>query len=118
MAHFANVENGIVNKVIVVENDICGDSFPESELIGQSFISSIGIEGVWLQTSYNKNFRGKFAGKGMMYSSEKDCFYGPSPFDSWVLDSSGDWKSPIPYPSDGKEYYWNEVSQSWDLLAD
>jgi hypothetical protein len=63
MAHFAKVASNIVEQVIVVLNSDCDDlPFPESEPVGQAFIASLGIEGTWLQTSYNGNFRGKYAG--------------------------------------------------------
>lgn len=65
IAHFARVEDGVVREVIVVNNVDCGNlDFPESEPIGQAFISKIGLAGNWRQTSYNNNFRGKYAGVG------------------------------------------------------
>ena len=79
MAHFAQVdEYQIVRNVIVVGNSDCGGGeFPESEPIGQDFIASIGIEGDWLQTSYNNNFRGQYAGQGMTYDPTLDQFVSP-----------------------------------------
>jgi len=78
MAHFAQVTNGIVEHVIVVANSDCGDlDFPASEPIGQAFIASLGIEGVWLQTSYNNNFRGAYAGIGYTYDEDSDSFVAP-----------------------------------------
>mgnify|MGYP000287657527 CR=1 FL=1 len=63
MAHFALVQNNVVDDVIVISNDDCDNlPFPESEPIGQAFIASLGIAGEWLQTSYNGNFRGCYAG--------------------------------------------------------
>lgn len=65
MAHFAKIENGVVSQVIVLNNSDCGGGeFPESEPIGNAFINSIGLPGVWKQTSYNSNFRGKYSGIG------------------------------------------------------
>jgi hypothetical protein len=66
MAHFALVDDtNTVREVINVGNDDCdGGNFPESEIPGQAFIASCGITGRWLQTSYNANFRGKYAGIG------------------------------------------------------
>lgn len=65
MAHFAKIDNGIVQQVIVVNNETLGDlEFPESEAIGQEFIASLGLDGSWKQTSYNANFRGKYAASG------------------------------------------------------
>ena len=70
MAHFAQVTNNIVNEVIVIANDDCDNlPFPESEPIGQAFIASLGIVGDWLQTSYNGNFRGTYAGIGFTYDA-------------------------------------------------
>ena len=78
MAHFAKVENGIVREIIVVGNENCaGGDFPESEAAGQAFIASIGLAGVWKQTSYNGNFRGSYAGIGFTYDPATDTFSPP-----------------------------------------
>jgi len=78
MAHFAQVDNNIVRNVIVIDNSDCGGGdYPDSEPIGQSFIAAIGIEGDWLQTSYNNNFRGAYAGQGMTYDPVLDEFVSP-----------------------------------------
>ena len=80
MAHFARVENGAVREVIVVSNDDCGGGdFPESEAAGQAFIASLGFAGEWRQTSYNANFRGKYAGIGDTYDAVNDVFVSPTP---------------------------------------
>ena len=78
MAHFAQIQNGIVGQVIVVSNDDCGGgTFPASEPIGEAFIASLGLTGEWLQTSYNGNFRGKYAGSGYTYDAVLDEFVAP-----------------------------------------
>jgi hypothetical protein len=78
MAHFAQLdESNVVVQVIVVSNDICNSEYPESEPVGQAFIASINIEGRWLQTSYNNNFRGRYAGIGYTYDAELDEFVAP-----------------------------------------
>ena len=78
MAHFAQVDNNIVRNVIVINNSDCGGGdFPDSEPIGQAFIASMGIDGEWLQTSYNDNFRGTYAGQGMTYDPVLDEFISP-----------------------------------------
>jgi len=66
MAHFAKIENNVVQEVIVVSNDDCGGGeFPESEPIGQAFIANtLKFDGVWAQTSYNASFRNCYAGVG------------------------------------------------------
>ena len=69
MAHFAKIENGIVQQVIVVANSDFGNmDFPASEPVGQAFIASLGLDGEWLQTSYNANFRGAYAGTGYTWN--------------------------------------------------
>jgi len=78
MAHFARIDNGIVRQVIVVSNDDAPDPYPESEPIGQAFIAEIlGLSGVWLQTSYHGNFRGRYAGVGYIYDPDLDEFVAP-----------------------------------------
>jgi hypothetical protein len=78
MAHFAEISGNTVTQVIVVSNDDCGNlEFPASEPVGQEFIASIGLDGVWKQTSYNHNFRGRYAGIGYRYDSELDEFVAP-----------------------------------------
>ena len=78
MAHFAQVTDNIVRNVIVVNNSDCGGGdYPDSEPIGQAFIGSLGIQGDWLQTSYNNNFRGTYAGQGMTYDPVLDEFVSP-----------------------------------------
>ena len=78
MAHFAKVENNIVHQVIVVSNSDCaGGEFPASEPIGQVFIASLNLDGEWLQTSYNANFRGVYASAGWSYDSVNDVFVAP-----------------------------------------
>jgi hypothetical protein len=68
MAHFAKVNENVVAEVIVVSNaDIDNLDFPESEPMGQAYIASLGIDGTWLQTSYNGNFRNVYAGPGYTY---------------------------------------------------
>lgn len=80
MAHFAKIVNNKVVEVIVVANSDCGDKdFPESEPIGQAFISNIGLDGLWLQTSYNHNFRGHYAGIGYLYDVSLDVFKARPP---------------------------------------
>lgn len=65
----------------------------------------------------SKAFRKNYAGIGYSYNIELDAFIPPQPFLSWLLDSdTGLWKAPIPYPNDDKSYYWNEKTQSWDVV--
>jgi hypothetical protein len=79
VAHFAQIENNIVRNVIVINNSDCGGGdYPDSEPIGQAFIASIGIDGDWLQTSYNGNFRGQYAGQGMTYDPVLNQFVSPT----------------------------------------
>ena len=78
MAHFARINDNIVQEVIVIANDDCGGGdFPASEAAGQAFIASLGLTGEWKQTSYNGNFRAKYAGIGDRYDAELDEFVSP-----------------------------------------
>ena len=120
MSHFAQIdENNIVQQVIVIANENCaGGEFPESEPAGQEFIASLGLEGIWKQTSYNSNFRKMYAGIGFSYNLENDVFISPQPYPSWTLNNEdANWQSPVAYPNDGKSYAWNEENQSWEEIT-
>jgi len=72
MAHFAQMVDGSVHAVIVVANSDCDNlEFPESEPVGQAYIASLGLEGEWLQTSYNNSFRGRYAGIGFLFVNDE-----------------------------------------------
>lgn len=121
MAHFAQInEKNIVTNVIVIDNkNCCGGVFPDSEICGQKFIQNLGLEGIWIQTSYNNNFRHKYACVGDTYSSTLDIFIAAKPFESWIFDSiSHDWMPPIPYPNDNNHYYWNEQEYKWSIVGE
>jgi len=110
MAHFAKVENGIVQTVIVVSNDDAPD-----EATGQAFIASLGLTGEWVQTSYNNNpiegaSRGKYAGAGDTWNGTE--FRPRQPHPSWTW-ANKTWNPPTPYPSDGGFYRWNEAELEW-----
>lgn len=77
MAHFARIENNIVTNVIVVNNAvITNENGEEVESLGQEFCANL-LGGEWLQTSYNNNFRGIYAGIGFTYDPEQDIFIAP-----------------------------------------
>ena len=78
MAHFAKIENNIVQQVIVVSNDDCGGGdFPDSEPIGQAFLASLGLTGEWLQCSYHANFRGCWPALNWTYDAQLNQFVPP-----------------------------------------
>jgi hypothetical protein len=79
MAHFAkiNEQKRVVEVLVIGNQQVDNLPFPDSEPIGQAFIASCGINGEWLQTSYNGNFRSKFAGIGNYYNAELDEFVVP-----------------------------------------
>ena len=121
MAHFAKLGTGnIVEKVEVVSNDIATD-----EQTGVDFLNDLyKTRDVWKQTSYNTKggvhllggtpFRKNYAGVGYTYNQTKDAFIPPKPFDSWILNETTClWEAPVDYPSDGKDYQWDESSTSW-----
>ena len=105
MAHFAKLdENNIVTGVYVV-----GDEY---EATYAEWRKEFGE--VYVQTSYNNRIRFNYAGIGYSYDKVRDAFIPPKPFNSWVLDEATcQWNSPVPYPSDGKNYRWNEELSDW-----
>lgn len=116
MAHFAQITNSIVTDIIVVNNDVLNSEYPISEAIGQAFIASLGLEGTWLQSSYNNRFRKQHAGIGFTYDETKNEFVAPKPFASWLLDANNDWQPPSEKPEGN--YDWNEETLSWIFIDD
>ena len=77
MAHFAKIEDGVVRQVVVINNEVITDEKgKEQESLGAEFCAEL-FGGTWIQTSYNANFRGKYAGVGDKYDSDKDEFVSP-----------------------------------------
>ena len=117
MAHFAKLnENNEVVEVNVVNNEDVGNlEFPESEVLGVQFLNTFyGDSSIWKQTSYNGSFRKNYAGIGYTYDPSREAFIPPKVFNSWVINESTClWEAPIPYPLDGKKYYWDELTLSW-----
>jgi len=129
MSHFAKLdENNVVVFVTVGRQE---DDGLEEELIART-------GDVYRQTSYNtrggvhynpetgdpsedqtKAFRKNYAGIGYTYDEERDAFIPPKPFESWVLNEDTClWESPVPYPSDGERYVWDEETVAWVEVED
>ena len=130
MSHFAKVVDGIVEQVIVAEQDFI-DTLPDSD--------------AWVQTSYNTRggkhyarnthdedggvaLRKNYAGPGYTYDTTRDAFYAPQPYPSWLLDEDTCyWDAPVPHPNkdateenpgDGKLYEWDESIVNWKELVE
>jgi hypothetical protein len=125
MAHFAKVNNGIVEQVIVADPEFF-DTFVDSS------------PGQWIQTSYNtrggvhydpatgepsadqsKALRKNYAGIGYSYDATRDAFIPPKPYASWTLNEDTClWDAPVAMPTEGGPYTWNESTQTWDVVPD
>jgi len=71
MSHWAELDdNNIVLRVVV-----CDNNDPNGDEGYQWLIDNLG--GRWVQTSYNDNFRGAFAGIGFRYDVADDVFVRP-----------------------------------------
>jgi hypothetical protein len=103
MSHWAKIENNIVIQVLVGPN--YGDE-------GEAFFNALG--GTWVKTSYNGNIRKNYAGVGYTYDEGRDAFIAPKPYNSWLLDEDTcRWQAPVPYPTDGLMYQWDEELTDW-----
>ena len=109
MAHFAQIENGIVTQVIVADQDV---------------IDSGAFGTGWIQTSYNTYggqhqlggtpFRKNYAGLGYTYDAQRDAFIPPQPFPSWVLNEETClWQAPVARPAGDAMWAWDESTLSW-----
>lgn len=115
MAHWAELDSdNKVIRVLVTENN--ADE-------GYSFLMS-AFGGRWVKTSYNTYagqhatggtpLRKNYAGVGYTYDEQRDAFIPRKPFASWILnEQTCQWQAPIPYPTDGKDYGWDEELGDW-----
>ena len=130
MAHFAELKamtdptgftsdsHQVVQRVVVVGND-CVPS--DMHVDGETWCINFFKGGTWKQTSYNHNFRKKYAGIGDIYDSAKNKFLQQQPFASWSLDASDNWQAPVTAPTitaygdPEKQYHisWDEAGQKW-----
>jgi hypothetical protein len=125
MAHFAelDINNTVIRVLTACNQDIANNGGELSEQAASYFqsytpLSSNGVK--YVQTSYNNNFRKKYAGVGMKYDSNLDMFIIPQPYPSWTLNLNGDWLAPVAYPTiitygENKPYiiYWDENNLKW-----
>lgn len=129
MAHYAFLDdNNIVTEVITGRNE---DEVVDGISDWEEYYGNLRGQ-VCKRTSYNSwagkrrdlttdevidepGFRKNFAGIGFTYSYELDAFIPVKHYDSWILDEATcQWEPPIPEPDDGKDYYWDEESGTWD----
>ena len=123
MSHFAKLDaNNIVTFVTVGRQE---DDGKEQELCERT-------GDVYRQTSYNtrggvhygpdgepsadqsKALRKNYAGIGYLFDEARDAFIPPKPYESWLLNEDTClWESPVPYPSDGGMYVWDEAAGDW-----
>lgn len=125
MAHYAFLdENNVVTEVIVGKNEGNFDweaqygSF-RGQACKRTSYNTRG--GVYYDPNTNepsadqsKAFRKNYAGIGFTYDFGLDAFIPPKPYASWVLNQNTCfWDPPVPYPTDGKKYQWDETTTSW-----
>ncbi len=110
MAHYAFLNaDGVVTEVIagIDETELIEGLLPEiwyGNFRGQ----------VCKRTSYNHNMRKNYAGIGDTYDTGRDAFIAPQPFPSWTLDEATcRWQAPVPMPSEGGPWTWDEETLSW-----
>lgn len=114
MAHFAELDNTntVLRVLVIADTDCVDENNIEVESIGSEYCNSL-FGGKWVQTSYNNNIRKQYACIGFRYDENLDIFISPQPFPSWSLNENYDWQAPVEYPSDGKDYMWNEGGKEW-----
>ena len=121
MAHYAFLdENNIVTEVIVgIDENITQIDTDGSEVGGSSeawenFYGNLRNQKC-KRTSYNNNFRNRFAGVGFSYLEDLDVFIEEQPYPSWTKNADTyQWSAPTPMPVvEGKRYNWDEPSLSW-----
>lgn len=120
ISYFAqlNGDNEVIGVFIVADENCQGETFADRENNGQRFCNSQFGAGRYVMTSRTNEFRYRYAGIGMFYDETLDVFLYRQPYLSWILNDEYDWESPVPYPTDGGRYEWNEGTQTWDPIPE
>ena len=118
MATFAKI--GLNSKVIEVlsvhNNELLDSNGVEQEVLGIDFLTKLTGWSIWVQTSYNNNFRKSHAGIGYTYDEDRDAFIPKKPFNSWILNETTClWEAPVAKPNDDNRYTWNESILNWEI---
>lgn len=87
-SYIAQIENGQVVQIIVATTD-----WAQKHLDGEWAHSLTKIGVGWL---YDK----------------QNGLRPPQPYPSWTWNGER-WNPPVPYPSDGNSYAWDEDAQAW-----
>jgi hypothetical protein len=126
MAHFAELDaTNKVIRIVVVDNSnvsadmaLDGEQWCENNIDEDPAISYVGgkYPGVaWKQTSYNNNFRKRYAAIGGYFidDSGEGYFTAPKQFDDWVLNTAdGAYYPPVAMPPENKQTY-SADSKTW-----
>ena len=125
MAHFAEINPGpntVIDVIVVRDVKLLDENGEESEAVGLQFLRDTmenGKDRTWVQTSYNNNFRTRYAAADdCYYDSDHDAFVLSEGryFPSWTFDDVNKlWVPPIPKPEvtqqmlqQNGEWYWDE----------
>lgn len=103
MSNFAKVINGVVETVIVAEQEFVDNYINE-------------VPCIWVKAPEILE-RGAFPSSGYTYNAEHNVFYPPQPYPSWSLDNvTFQWTPPVPMPEHNEQecfYDWDESLKNW-----
>jgi hypothetical protein len=122
MAHYARINSeNIVTYVTPIPNEMITDENGiehEHRALAHLYATiPNSANDRWVQTSYNNNFRVRYAGLGYTYNESLDAFIPPKPYESWTLNEEiVNWEAPVQYPTDGNFYEWDEENLKWKLV--
>ena len=115
--YFAKLDIKKSNKAEVLKVHCLADTIAPTEADGIQFLNTLHNHNSWKET-FTDGTRKNYAGKGMVYDESRDAFIPIKPFDSWILnETTCQWEVPTPYPDDGNNYKWNEITTSWEETA-
>ncbi len=124
MAHYAFLDENNVVTMVIVGKDEGEDGIDWEDFYGAVRTSYNTAAGVYYNPEtrepaqdQSKAFRKNYAGIGYTYDKVRDAFIPPKAFDSWILnEDTCCWDPPVPYPTDGNQYYWDEENLNWIAL--
>lgn len=112
MAYYAEIENGKVKQVLVIN-----DAWTNEQ--ATKWLKANVSDNEWMETKIDGSVRDRYAGIGYEYHKDLDSFILPKPFESWQLDvQTKEYKAPIEMPKDDKLYRWEESAKQWKEIPE
>jgi len=108
----AKVENGAVT-AIGLPSDLANRSLDKLKQMGWYPVEGTPKPTDPVEPGYRYEYGGEWSVTDGKVYGVWNVAQRPQPYPSWTWVDGEGWVAPVDYPTDGKDYYWDEETQSW-----